>query len=242
MSEISRYYYTLPGPPEDFVRLMNRWLIPNLENLLGEVRETPEGSGHLSIEVKPRRWNRRHKKWAWHLQYSPPESSAIHIAAIELSRRPEPYDTLVSFHDGHQPAWEGDRFTMALPPRDAPPIGALFESIRDVIIEQAKLIPLSVQTHVEPGDKAPGKQGKREQRTRGPSADVLDACHEAMKLWLDNAKPLSTASDLAGVNRKTVQKWIPNVLEMQNEDVQTRWVTVLRSLDQEKHLGRFRED
>ena len=78
-------------------------------------------------------------------------------------------------------------------------------------------------------------------RDRGPSPDILKLCKQAMKYWLDDERPLSMSCELAGgPTPKTVKKWIPNVLKLLDEPKRQQWITKLKVLNQEKHLGKFR--
>jgi hypothetical protein len=84
------------------------------------------------------------------------------------------------------------------------------------------------------GDKeatrAGNGKGKVNRRNRGPSRSDLESCKQAMKYWLDDAKDLQDAADLAGTTPKTVEKWILNTLETVDQDTNERWTRILKAL------------
>ena len=102
-------------------------------------------------------------------------------------------------------------------------------SAQDVLIDQGASQP---EQPAAP-DKPAGKR-----RERGPSADVLETCRIAMKYWLEDSETLAKAAQLAGVDKATVQKWMPNVLAMIEPDVRARWITRITALDKRKWLGK----
>lgn len=72
---------------------------------------------------------------------------------------------------------------------------------------------------------------KEKPRKRGPSADTLAKCQEAMRLWLDEDKSLTKAANLAGIDPKTAKRRIPNVMQMINKDKKEVWTKKLEALE-----------
>jgi hypothetical protein len=77
------------------------------------------------------------------------------------------------------------------------------------------------------------------ERKRGPNEGTLKLCEIAMRFWLDDVKPLKAAVKQAGTTEKTVERYIPNVLEMQDTKTRARWIARLRALGKSHRLGRF---
>jgi hypothetical protein len=78
-------------------------------------------------------------------------------------------------------------------------------------------------------------------RKRGPNAGTLGACQQAMKAWLDDDKSLYLAAQTFGTDRKTVERWIPEVLEQVDPETRARWIAKIRIVGNSDRLGRFRE-
>lgn len=79
-------------------------------------------------------------------------------------------------------------------------------------------------------------------RKQGPSPEVLSACTDGMKYWLDDDKNLTRAAELAGVDRKTILKWIPNVLDLIDDNKLIMWIRKLKAIGRNDYLGKDRDD
>jgi len=53
---------------------------------------------------------------------------------------------------------------------------------------------------------------------------------KAMEYWLDEGKNLTPASELAGVDKKTVRKYISDVLEIIEPEKRKKWEPLLKAL------------
>ncbi len=91
--------------------------------------------------------------------------------------------------------------------------------LSDSPIEQTQPSPQPIVSAVK--DQQTKDNAKRK---RGPSADILKYCEEGLKNWLDKNMPKKTAADLAGIDPKTMERWIPNVLELVDLKTQERWI------------------
>ncbi len=78
-------------------------------------------------------------------------------------------------------------------------------------------------------------------RKRGPSEDKLASCKEALGELLDRHNSLTRATGLAGIDPKTMKKWIPNVLETLDPQKRSEWICNLRALSLENYLGKFKD-
>jgi hypothetical protein len=76
-------------------------------------------------------------------------------------------------------------------------------------------------------------------RERGPSSETLEACQLAMKSWLEDGLSLTEASQLAAIDKATVQRWIPNVLTIIEPDRRARWIVLIKALNKTKWLGKY---
>jgi hypothetical protein len=109
--------------------------------------------------------------------------------------------------------------------------GAIIREYDNALESQAKTDKW-IKAYLERKGRAAGtgiSNGKAKRR-RGPSRDDLEACKQAMGYWLDDAKSIQEAADLAGIDRQTVKRWIRNVLQMVDQDTGERWTRVLKAL------------
>lgn len=100
--------------------------------------------------------------------------------------------------------------------------------------------PESVQQ--ETSQKADIQKQKAKKRKQGPSPEILSGCTDGMRFWLDNDNGLTRAADLAGVDRKTILKWIPNVLDLIDDNKRLNWIRKLKAIGRNDYLGKYRED
>jgi hypothetical protein len=109
--------------------------------------------------------------------------------------------------------------------------GAIIEQCDKALESEAKTAAW-LKAYRERKRQAGGGEGKSKPkgRNRGPSRSDLESCKQAMEYWLDDAKDLQEAADLAGTTPKTVEKWIPNILETVDQDTNERWTRMLRAL------------
>lgn len=80
---------------------------------------------------------------------------------------------------------------------------------------------------------------ERKKRHRGISPDVIEDCKTAMKYWLDDAKPLAEAAQLAGRDDETVLKRIPEVLQTVDAQTREKWIILIQAQGKAKYLGQF---
>jgi len=116
-------------------------------------------------------------------------------------------------------------------------------AVVDLVIEARKKFRIPAGSEPAPSEtELTSKAVLKPGRERGPSSWTLDACKKGLGYWLDNNKPLSAAADLAGIDKATLQRWIPNVLDTLDSETRTSWITKLRALNKSKYLGKYRED
>lgn len=96
-----------------------------------------------------------------------------------------------------------------------PIVDAVWEKHGGKIIEAIEATPI------------PDENSKPKKRKRGPSADVLALCKDAMAEWLDQDKPITKACQLTGIEPKTVRRWIPNVLKTIEPGKREIWISKL---------------
>jgi hypothetical protein len=77
---------------------------------------------------------------------------------------------------------------------------------------------------------------------RGPNSGTLERCMQAMERWLDKSIGINKSCEFTGVDRKTVYRRIPEVLDKVDIEKREKWISLLHSLGKSRYLGKYTRD